>query len=238
MRSNARRFFFMRCHCAPCQRQALCEGAVPSMPSRGTASLTVSASAVGPRPSDVLDPMPDRLCSAPRWFIDHWAYCVLGVDRSKWSAALPDNTAEVIERAYSADGWWAAHPWPGTFLPLVTPDRARVLCGTCCERQLRSDGALCTICDEFTCTECVGGRCAGCYNLVCMTCAREDFLSCAWCDARVCSVCAQDWIAQASCREDAGRDDEEYVCAKCALVCDGSACIFTHSCHAPQPLSW
>ena len=174
------------------------------------------AGAGGLRPCEVLDPMPNSLCSAPRWFIDHWAYCVLGVDRTKWNAALPPNTLEVIERAYAADDWWASHPWPGTWLPLATPDPSRVLCGTCCERQLRSNGALCAVCDEFTCVECIGGRCVGCNDLVCETCEREDFLSCSLCNARVCSVCAQCWIAQASAREDEGREDEEYVCAACS----------------------
>jgi hypothetical protein len=212
----ARRFFFMRCRCAPCTTHALHERAPTRVPScRAPVADCRRYNPVAPRPCDVLDPMPDRLCSAPRWFIDHWAYCVLGVDRSRWHANLPHNTMEVIEQAYITPDWWTAHPWPGTWLPLRTPDRTRRLCGSCLEFERASCGAVCITCEEFTCAACLGARCSGCGEMACVTCADQNWLTCYWCNASVCSGCTQDWLDRAAQREDEGHEDAEYVCEAC-----------------------
>ena len=221
MALRARRFFFMRCNCAPCVLNATTEGAQQRAYSCGggffDALAPRCARPVRPRPSDVLDPLPHRCCSAPRWFIDHWAYCVLPNNRAAWPPPHDADTLAEVERAFATPAWWESHPWPGQWPPRLfrTPDNTRCECVTCWELRLCSDGAMCVVCDEFMCVECVGARCSSCHDLACDRCAVDDYVTCAACNARVCSTCAQDWIAAASSREDEGREDEEYVCATC-----------------------
>ena len=177
------------------------------------AALTAAprAPADRPRPYSLLDP--ERRSKVPRGFIDHWAYCILGTDRSKWN--VQPAMLHAAECAYVTDEWWGANQWPGARLGTPTLET----CGTCGDEKTTSCPTKCCHCEEFTCAACrtLCVRCACCHEYACPSCAEENFLVCYWCDARVCSTCAQDWLRDADNRADAAEpeDDDNYVCDAC-----------------------